>query len=705
MRRRERRNSRCLATVGVFLALAWCPLMARAQQVTFDFVGYPQPWVVPDSVTSITVDARGAQGGGNGSNPRAQGGRGGRVQTTHAVTPGETLMIRVGGRGGDVMGPNTAGPGGFNGGASGGIDNVDFNAPGAGGGGASDVRQGGDAPVNRAVVAGGGGGAECCEDANGGDGGGLIGATGGTTSGGGSDPGGGGAQSSGGAGGAGCNGNGSPGSLGQGGVGGNGNRAGGGGGGGYYGGGGGGGCLFGSGGGGGSSYSAGTGTVHAQGYQTGDGQVVITVPVGTLASRAAALARSLVPGPYLLGGKGWDWNDSRFVVTAEVESGYNYLFVDPVTGRSEVRFDMGIDCSGLAFWSYNKAAGATVYQPRPPQAPNPVFYEGADGQYRNNSGPVNETDLLPGDLLFFNYTHPPGLLVDHEAMYVGGDDVVEALNKQAGIKLSQKSTLRTMPGCAPGLTVPCFAGFRRRTPPIINFQVRALSPVDLVVTDPDGLTITARTLMVTERENLREVPGSLYYSEWEVGADSTRDTMVSSPALKLGDYLIGVVPKPGISPSDTYGLEVAAAGTIMTLAENTPVSDIPTLGYGIRFAGGGIIAFTPVGIDIKPGGFPNAVNPKSRGTIPVAILSARDFDAPRTVDRSSLTFGRKGDERSLAFCSDASDDVNGDGLPDLICTFYTQKTAFQTGDSQGILAGRTADGELIRGKDSVRIVP
>ena len=243
----------------------------------------PFTWVVPNNVTSVTVDARGAQGGGGtdlcGTERCASelGGKGGRVQTTLAVTPGETLVIYVGGRGGDLIPPNTGGPGGFNGGGAGGIDNVDFNAPAGGGGGASDVRQGGDNLAHRVVVAGGGGGAECCQDAPGGDGGGLTGMSGGT-SGGGSNPGGGGTQSNGGAGGSGCNGSGSSGSLGQGGLGGNGDRAGGGGGGGYYGGGGGGGCTFGSGGGGGSSYSAGTDTIHTQGYQTGDGQVIIIVP-------------------------------------------------------------------------------------------------------------------------------------------------------------------------------------------------------------------------------------------------------------------------------------------------------------------------------------------------------------------------------------------------------------------------------------------
>lgn len=274
MRRRERRSIvRYLAArVAFFLALV-ASSMVRAEQVTFDFVGYPQAWVVPDNVTSITIDARGAQGGDNPYEPPPEGGKGGRVQTTLAVTPGEILVIYVGGRGGDLSSPNTAGPGGFNSGGAGGIDNVDSNGPAGGGGGASDVRQGGDGLADRAVVAGGGGGAECCSGAIGGDGGGTTGMSGGT--GGGSAPGRGGTQSEGGAGGGGCDGSGISGGLGQGGLGGNGNRAGGGGGGGYYGGGGGGGCGSGSGGGGGSSYSAGINTIHTQGYQTGDGQIVI----------------------------------------------------------------------------------------------------------------------------------------------------------------------------------------------------------------------------------------------------------------------------------------------------------------------------------------------------------------------------------------------------------------------------------------------
>jgi hypothetical protein len=70
------------------------------------------------------------------------------------------------------------------------------------------------------------------------------------------------------------------------------------------------------------------------------------------------------------------------------------------------------------------------------------------------------------------------------------------------------------------------------------------------------------------------------------------------------------------------------------------------------------------------------------------------------VDQTSLKFGRTGNESSLAFCG-SPEDVNRDGLPDLVCHFATQMTGFQTGDTQGVLTGKTTDGTSISGTDSV----
>jgi len=111
-----------------------------------------------------------------------------------------------------------------------------------------------------------------------------------------------------------------------------------------------------------------------------------------------------------------------------------------------------------------------------------------------------------------------------------------------------------------------------------------------------------------------------------------------------------------------------------------------------------------VTIDIKPGSQSNPINPRGSGKIPVAILSTLDFDAPSEVDKATLTFGRTGDEISLLSCNRKGEDVNGDGLLDLVCHFKTKLTGFQIGDTEGFLKGQTLEGVSIEGRDSVRIL-
>jgi len=232
---------------------SWDAVLSATEQPfaasqTFNYTGGPQTYTVPAGVTSLTVDAAGASGGGNG-------GRGARVQATLTVTPGEVLTLYVGG----TSGGNAAG---YNGGGAA------INA-GKGGGGASDVRRSATAPstslAERLLVAAGGGGGGG-NGANGGAAGAPNGVDGGN---------------SGGSGGQGATQTaaGSGGSLGQGGAGTgpNYNYAGGGGGG-YYG--GGGGDYF-AGGGGGSSWvtPAGSSGVTMTGYyQGGNGVIVLTLP-------------------------------------------------------------------------------------------------------------------------------------------------------------------------------------------------------------------------------------------------------------------------------------------------------------------------------------------------------------------------------------------------------------------------------------------
>lgn len=111
-----------------------------------------------------------------------------------------------------------------------------------------------------------------------------------------------------------------------------------------------------------------------------------------------------------------------------------------------------------------------------------------------------------------------------------------------------------------------------------------------------------------------------------------------------------------------------------------------------------------VGIDIKPESDNNTINRSSRGSVPVAVLSADDFDAVEHVDASTLAFGRTGLERSLNRCGRGGEDVNGDGNLDLVCHFDIRHTELRVGDLEATLTGRTTDGRRISGKDRVRII-
>lgn len=250
---------------------------------TFNYTGSPQSWTVPACVSSITVTAGGAEGGGN------LGGSGATITATIPVTPGQVVTVNIGGSGGSA----SAGYGGGGLGYASTDGNVNYNS--FGGGGATTISVNGT-PV--LIAAGGGGAGGGSGIVAGGAGGCATGVVGNSTFGAGGSAG---TQVSGGIGGtpwAGTPPGGQNGSLGQGGNGGFWQTAsGGGGGGGYYGGGGGGndGCCTGAnggGGGGGGSSLVPAGAGCTTGTNNGPGFVTI-VSGGVTASNT---------GPYCVGG-------------------------------------------------------------------------------------------------------------------------------------------------------------------------------------------------------------------------------------------------------------------------------------------------------------------------------------------------------------------------------------------------------------------
>lgn len=119
---------------------------------------------------------------------------------------------------------------------------------------------------------------------------------------------------------------------------------------------------------------------------------------------------------------------------------------------------------------------------------------------------------------------------------------------------------------------------------------------------------------------------------------------------------------------------------------------------------GDIVIASPVlavAIDIKPGTYPNSINPRSKGRTPVAVLTTDAFDAT-SVDPATVRFGMTGTEAAPVHAALA--DVDGDGDVDLIVHFKTQDTGIQCGDKSASLRGLRFDGQAVGGSDSVETV-
>ena len=105
-----------------------------------------------------------------------------------------------------------------------------------------------------------------------------------------------------------------------------------------------------------------------------------------------------------------------------------------------------------------------------------------------------------------------------------------------------------------------------------------------------------------------------------------------------------------------------------------------------------------VKIDIKPGSYPNSINLKSKGVVPVAVLTADSFDAS-TIDPDTVLFAGASPLRWTI------EDVDNDGDMDMLFHFKTQELDLTKDSTDATLTGTTYDGTLVEGTDTVNIVP
>ena len=214
----------------------------------------------------------------------------------------------------------------------------------------------------------------------------------------------------------------------------------------------------------------------------------------------------------------------------------------------------------------------------------------------------------------------------------------------------------------------------------------------------------------------------IWQSVWgTAGLDALRDVVVvggrlfavgtssdNAVLVELNPVTGGVLPSP--PPFGGSGYEdaqrIVADGSHLFVSAfsnsfNTPAGNVVGSNDALLLH---YLVKLQVTIDIKPGGFPNSVDLRSNGTVPVAILSSPTFDAS-TVDPETVTLaGSPVDLRGNGTPHASAQDVSGDGLPDLVVHVRTQTLQLTSAATQAALSGATYSGQLIEGTDSVRIV-
>ena len=167
---------------------------------------------------------------------------------------------------------------------------------------------------------------------------------------------------------------------------------------------------------------------------------------------------------------------------------------------------------------------------------------------------------------------------------------------------------------------------------------------------------------------------------------------------------VGTTYPDPLVPFPLRGLEVGGGGDSYAVDGNqiTVTMNVGEPGDWIRV----VTAVTrEVGIDIKPGSFPNSFNINGNGVIPVAVLGSDAFDVTQidvsTVSLAGLDVRVKGNGNPQCSIKDA----NGDGYDDLVCQFVDDPDTWIPVDDTATLTGQLNDGTAFYGIDSINIVP
>jgi hypothetical protein len=222
---------------------------------------------------------------------------------------------------------------------------------------------------------------------------------------------------------------------------------------------------------------------------------------------------------------------------------------------------------------------------------------------------------------------------------------------------------------------------------LIRAKIRC--PIDIVLIDPDGLVVSKEKI---------EIPEVAVYLEEDFNADGIIDKSITISIRKNGIYKINVVPEPDALPTDTYGLIVSTDDITMVLAEDLPISDIPTQPYTILSTESGVEPIILATIDLDP----DTLNLDSKGKWVTAYIELPEGYNIIDIDISSVEL-KDGD---TLITSSEWGDIQDSTLmvkfsrSDVI--EYLEAKEGEINEFDFIITG-LIDGELFGGSDIIRV--
>lgn len=178
-------------------------------------------------------------------------------------------------------------------------------------------------------------------------------------------------------------------------------------------------------------------------------------------------------------------------------------------------------------------------------------------------------------------------------------------------------------------------------------------------------------------------------NSWMPGEDDfTGDVFTSDEAA--GDFVLSDTGVDRVFPTTMNRPNQDIWRVVFKMSE--PV----TLPAGVYFFSHQAYVAQEVTIDIKPGAEPNSIDLKSKGRVPVALLTTDDFDA-EDVNLDSIYLA------GAAPFTWTFEDVDQDGDVDLLMYFLPSDLMLTPESTSARLRAFTLDGDPILGTDSVKI--